>query len=198
MATKGVPLLKFMGTVSLGLLTGVSYTVSTLTLPSLLNLPSSLSASHALAAMTSALRVPVLSLTTLSAGSLLLSFALSPGSARHPYLLYTSVLAVASGVAPALLPAPPKAAAAGAPKQKKPRKLPTRSMEASYEVLGDVPGEEPVSEEDEGVVNGEEVRAEVDGVAKGFLVRTGVSALAFAMAVMGVWGDGAPQTAVYI
>lgn len=151
--------------------------------------------------MTSALRVPVLSLTALSAGSLLLSFALSPGSARHPYLLYTSVLAVASGLAPALLPAPPKAAAAaagGAPKQKKPRKLPARSMEASYEVLGDVPTEEPASEEDEAVVNGEEVRAEVDGVAKGFLVRTGVSALAFAMAVMGVWGDGAPQTAVYI
>jgi autophagy-related protein 33 len=149
--------------------------------------------------MTSALRIPVLSLTTLSASSLLLSFALSPGPARHPYLLYTSVLAVASGVAPVLLPAPPKAAAAtGAPKQKKPRKLPTRSMEASYEVLGDAPSEEPASEDDEGVVNGEEVRAEVDGVAKGFLVRTGVSALAFAMAVMGVWGDGAPQTAAYI
>ena len=65
-------------------------------------------------------------------------------------------------------------------------------------LTGDVPTEEPASEEDEAVVNGEEVRAEVDGVAKGFLVRTGVSALAFAMAVMGVWGDGAPQTAVYI
>ena len=119
---------------------------------------------------------------------------MSPRSARHPYLLYTSLLAVLSSVGPALLPAAPKPVPA-APRQKK--QQPARNMEASYEVLGEVASDEPASEEEESV-NGEEVRAEVDGVAKEYLVRTGVAALAFAMAILGVWGDGAPQAAVYV
>jgi autophagy-related protein 33 len=69
-------------------------------------------------------------------------------------------------------------------------------MEASYEVLGDVPSEEVASDEDVEDFNGEEVRAEAEGVARGFAVRTGLAALGFAMAVVGIWGDGVPQAAV--
>jgi autophagy-related protein 33 len=78
-------------------------------------------------------------------------------------------------------------------------------MEQSYEVLGDAPYSEShsdgQSEEeliDDSGFNGEEVRAEVEDAVKSFAVRTGLAALGFAMAVVGIWGDGAPQAVVYV
>lgn len=70
-------------------------------------------------------------------------------------------------------------------------------MEASYEVLGDSHSE-PASEEDADDVNGEDVRVRVEGLVRGYIVRTGLAALGFAMAVVGIWGDGAPQAVVYV
>ncbi|KAJ3531440.1 hypothetical protein NM208_g8879 [Fusarium decemcellulare] len=70
-------------------------------------------------------------------------------------------------------------------------------MEASYEVLGDVHSE-PASEEEIDDVNGEEVRTEVEGLARTYIARTAISALGFLMAVIGIWGDGAPQAVVYV
>jgi autophagy-related protein 33 len=74
-----------------------------------------------------------------------------------------------------------------------------RMMEASYEVLGDAHSE-PASEEDidADIVNGEEVRIEVQALARSFAVRTGLAALGFAMSVVGIWGDGAPQAMVVV
>lgn len=72
-------------------------------------------------------------------------------------------------------------------------------MEASYDALGDVHSEgELASEEELEDVNGEEVRASVEGAAKAYVVRTGIAALGFIMAVVGIWGDGVPQTTVYV
>jgi autophagy-related protein 33 len=71
-------------------------------------------------------------------------------------------------------------------------------MEASYEVLGDVHSEEAPSEEEVEEVNGEDVQVEFDNAARGFLVRTGIAALGFAMAIVGIWGDGAPQPVVFV
>lgn len=78
-------------------------------------------------------------------------------------------------------------------------------MEASYEVLGTPPsagssdahsegsgGEELEAGED---VNGEEVRAEVEGFLKKQVVRGAVTGVAFLLSVVGIWGDGVP--AVY-
>jgi autophagy-related protein 33 len=70
-------------------------------------------------------------------------------------------------------------------------------MEASYEVLGDVHSE-AASEEELEDVNGEEVRAQVEGMAQSYFVRTALSALGFSMAVLGIWGDGAPKSVVYV
>ena len=167
------------------------------TLPSLLRLPSSASASQALSSLTTALKAPLLALTSLAVGPFLLSFALSARNTRHPYLLYTSLLAVLSGAAPQFLPRPATPAPRPAAKKSAPRN--SRMMEASYEVLGDVHSE-PASEEDidADIVNGEEVRVEVQGLARSFAVRTGLAALGFAMSVVGIWGDGAPQATVVV
>ncbi|KJZ78329.1 hypothetical protein HIM_02367 [Hirsutella minnesotensis 3608] len=191
---RAVSLLKFVGTVSLGLLTGVSYTVSSLTLPSLLQLPSSVSASQAVLALRNSTRLPINALTALASAPLLLAFVLSPRSARHPYLVYTSLLAILSTAAPRLIPQPAPRPVAPKPTKKTSSR---GRMEASYEVLGDVHSE-PASEEEIDDINGEEVRVEVESMARGYIARTGLAALGFAMAVVGIWGDGAPQTAVYL
>jgi autophagy-related protein 33 len=65
-------------------------------------------------------------------------------------------------------------------------------MEASYEVLGDSHSEgTSASDEGEEDVNGEEVRSAMEGFKLSQLVRTGLSAVAFAMSLVGLWGDGA-------
>ncbi|KAF4972044.1 hypothetical protein FZEAL_9682 [Fusarium zealandicum] len=193
MSATSVSLLKFVGTVSLGLLTGVSYSISTLTLPALLRLPSSSSASHGLTTLSDALKTPILALTTLATAPFLIGFALAPRASRHPYLLYTALLAALSSVAPVLIPSPaPRRATSDAPRQSSRAK-----MEASYEILGESTSE-PASEEEIDNVNGEEVRAEVEGLARGYVARTALSALGFVMAVVGIWGDGAPQALVYV
>jgi autophagy-related protein 33 len=65
-------------------------------------------------------------------------------------------------------------------------------MEASYEVLGDSHSE-GTSEGDEvdEEVNGEEVRTAMEGFKLSQSVRLALSGLAFAMSVVGIWGDGA-------
>ncbi|KAF3072214.1 hypothetical protein CFAM422_005743 [Trichoderma lentiforme] len=68
-------------------------------------------------------------------------------------------------------------------------------MEASYEVLGDSHSEGDLPSESElEDVNGEEVRANVEGAARAYLVKTGFAAAAFVLSVVGLWGDGAPRT----
>jgi autophagy-related protein 33 len=177
-------------------LQGVSYTVSTLTLPTLLHLPSSSSAAHALTSLQSALRLPVFALSSLAAAPLFLSFVFSPRYARHPYLFYTSLLAVLSLVAPDYLPQPatPTSKLTGARRATSSR----ARMEASYEVLGDSHSEGDLPSESElEDINGEEVRANVEGTARAYLVRTGFAAAAFVLSVVGLWGDGAPRTVRY-
>ena len=45
-------------------------------------------------------------------------------------------------------------------------------------------------------VNGEEVREEMEGFMLTQIVRTCVSGMAFAMSVVGIWGDGAADLVV--
>jgi autophagy-related protein 33 len=72
-------------------------------------------------------------------------------------------------------------------------------MEASYEVLGaggsDAHSEGSTGEEmeaEEGDVNGEEVRAEVEAFLKKQIVRSALAGLGFLLSVVGIWGDGIP------
>ncbi|ATY58324.1 hypothetical protein CCM_06269 [Cordyceps militaris CM01] len=195
MALKAIPLLKFVGTVSLGLLTGVSYAVSRLALPALLSLPSSAAAGDALSRLGNSLRAPLLTLSSLAALPLALAFVLAPRHARHPYLVYASVLAAVSAAAPRFLVPAPAAAAAATPPATRPKQR-AAHMEASYEVLGDVHSE-PASEEDmDELVNGEDVRGRVQGLQRAYAVQAGLAGLAFAMSVVGLWGDGAPVVVV--
>jgi autophagy-related protein 33 len=193
---------------------GLSYTLSTLTVPSLLELPSASSAARAFNYLITTAKKHLGTLTGVSASSFLLAFFLSPKPVRHPYLLYTSILVASSGivvsdfVAPYLFiskssssssSSPTASLAAAAKKEKKERAAANRAqMEASYEVLGssssahsdeDIETEEEVARE----INGEEVRTEVEGFLKKQMVQTAISGLGFLMAVVGIWGDGVAQ-----
>ena len=199
---------------------GLSYSLSTLTVPSLLSLPSASSAARAFSYLVSTAKKHLGTLTSISASSFLLAFLLSPKPVRHPYLLYTSILVASSGlvvsdlVAPYLFitkssspsSTPAASLAAAAKKQKKERAAAKRAqMEASYEVLGSsstsahsdegtVSGEEIEAEEEVARdINGEEVRTEVEGFLKKQMVQTAISGLGFLMAVIGIWGDGVAQ-----
>ncbi|PHH76937.1 hypothetical protein CDD82_3750 [Ophiocordyceps australis] len=188
---RALSVLKFVGTVSLGLLTGVSYTVSAVSLPSLLSLPSSASASNAIVSLTTGLKTPLTVLTALASGPLFVSFLASPRSVRHPYLAYTSLLAGFSMAVPLVLPQPQ-------PRKSAARKQARRSkMEASYEVLGE-PQSESTSEGEADDMNGEGVRTQVEALSRAFFVRTCLAGLGFAMSVLGIWGDGVPQSLVYV
>ncbi|KAJ6779607.1 hypothetical protein PWT90_06924 [Aphanocladium album] len=197
MAFKAIPILKFVGTVSLGLLTGVSYTVSRFALPSLLQLPSSAAAVDTLTHLVASLQTPILALSSLTVAPFALAFALAPRHARHPYLLYASLLAGLSYAAPRFLGSPGPAPTPRSPARRAAPSSSARArMEASYEVLGDVHSE-PASEEDmDEVVNGEDVRVHVQGLARGYGIQAGLAALGFAMSIVGLWGDGAPTTVI--
>lgn len=75
----------------------MSYTLSTQSLPSLLTLPSAKPAAFTLNQQTRLSTLHIRTLSTLSASSLLLAFWLSPSRFRHPYLIWTALIAGASG-----------------------------------------------------------------------------------------------------
>ncbi|KAI1082795.1 hypothetical protein F5B20DRAFT_577874 [Whalleya microplaca] len=205
MASRKASILKFVGTVSLGLLTGTSYTLSTLTIPSLLQLPSASSAAKAFRSLSSTASKHLTTLTSVSGSAFLLAFALSPRGFRHPYLLYTSLFCfgtrLSEYVTPSIFGAPVSSLSAAAKRkaalaQARKEKRAARRMEASYEVLGDTHSDEGAAsasggEDPDEEVNGEEVRSEVEFFVRNQLVQTVLSGVGFMMAVVGIWGDGA-------
>lgn len=191
---------------------GLSYTLSTLTVPTLLTLPSASTAAKAFRSLTTTARTHLRTLAGISSTAFFLAFVLSPRSARHPYLLYTSALvaisrlSVSDFVAPYLFAHPHQPASSSSHRQsssaaRKDRSA-TRRMEASYDVIGSDAHSEATldsasdrSIEDDGAaaadINGEEVRGEVEAFLKKQVVSAATAGLGFLMAVVGIWGDGA-------
>lgn len=76
---------------------GVSYTLSTQSLPSLLTLPSAKPAAYTLGQQTRLATLHIRTLSSLSTLSLALAYYLSPSRVRHPYLIWTGLVAAMSG-----------------------------------------------------------------------------------------------------
>ncbi|CAK7217192.1 hypothetical protein SCUCBS95973_003060 [Sporothrix curviconia] len=240
MSFRGVAVLKFVGTVSLGLLTGLSFSLSTVTVPTLLTLPSARTASNAFRSLTDAASAQLRILSGVASSAFLLAYLFSPRHVRHPYLMHTSMLVIvgrfltSDTVAPYLF-SPASSSSSGSspgassdpfshssPLGKSLRRSGSASsshahMEASYEVLGSTTagsvsgGSVSDSHSDGGAgsdeteaaaggnaaVNGEEVRASVETFLKRQIARTVVSGVAFAVAIVGLWGDGARRVPVW-
>lgn len=213
MASKKVTVLKFVGTVSLGLLTGTSYAMSDVILP-FLETSSAASDTKSFRELVSTSTLRLTALSGVSGSAFFLAFIFSPSGYRHPYLFYTSVLCLGahlSEYATEYVFGKPDAAAAptattasqrrAAQAQARKEKAAAKRMVASYDVLDDsrsdegtASGEELLLSDDEVVVGGEELlRIESDFFKQTLLVRTALSGVGFAMAVLGIWGDGAHQ-----
>jgi len=197
-------MLKFVGSISLGLLTGLSYTLSTLTLPALLTLPSANSASRAFTNLTTLSLTHLRVLASLSSSSFLFAYILSPRGSKHPYLLWTTLFVASSGLTDFILrPSRTKTLTAAKTQRQKEksvtrRVVSSRKMEASYEVLGDSNSEGTMSgcEEVEEEVNGEEIREAIGGFLKDQMVRTVIAGVGFATSIVGIWGDGAADLVI--
>ncbi|KAK2742401.1 hypothetical protein FQN55_007839 [Onygenales sp. PD_40] len=88
---------KFVGTISLGLLTGLSYTTSIITIPSLQSLPNASTAARTLKDLQLRTRKHVLTLSHLTTISLFTAFTLSSPRRKHPYLIWTALMSLIGG-----------------------------------------------------------------------------------------------------
>ncbi|OBT67526.1 hypothetical protein VE03_03716 [Pseudogymnoascus sp. 23342-1-I1] len=187
----GVPPFKLIGSISLGLLTGVSYTLNAIAVPALLTLPSSATASTAFTLLNTRAVQTYRIFTGLSTACFLSAYALSPRGCRHPYLLWSALIVAASGSVDLFLQ-PARAPSSPAVMDRARKDKGKAKLDASYELLGDSNSEAGISdggsEED---VNGEDVRAEMLGFKSLQALRFYLSGVGFAVSLIGLWGDGA-------
>jgi len=161
-----ISITKFVGTISLGLLTGVSYNLTTITLPSLALLPSASKASLALAHIQTRSTRQILTLASISSLSLITAYSLASARGKHPYLLWTALVAFLGG----------------------------QGVEYWYNGFSRFPSlrgngqDSSFVEVDE--VNGEKVEMEMVRERRVQEIRSLVSGVGFAMGVVGIWGDG--------
>jgi autophagy-related protein 33 len=150
---------------SVGLLTGVSATLSTIALPSLLALPTAVNARTSFAYLSSKSNCVSSYLRHITTFTLFSAYLLASRRSRHPYLLYTSICAFASG--PAIDFALSFREGAN-----------EKRIRLDLEAQGDE-------------VNGEQVRQAVEGKQLAESIKAVFAGAAFAMQVVGIWGDGA-------
>ncbi|CAL8583629.1 hypothetical protein XPA_009250 [Xanthoria parietina] len=183
--SRTVAISKFVGTISLGLLTGLSYTLSTTTIPPLLALPSATPAHSTFRHLRTLTSRHQVLLSSLSASTLVMAYLLSPPRGRHPYLLYATFATAAGWGAEAYgkirgsKQAEQKGGAVDDGKRWK-----GLGKEGSW-----TEDEEWVADE-EGKVNGEVVREGMEGWKVKQAIKAGVWGAGWVVAVLGLWGDG--------
>ncbi|KAH8433262.1 uncharacterized protein LDX57_010897 [Aspergillus melleus] len=175
---------KFVGTVSLGLLTGLSYSASAVTVPSLSLLPTSANAARSLHEVKRLNRKHGLRLSNLANGCLLFAYSVSPQHRKHPYLVW---MCVTSALGTYALDYWFHRAAGFKPW------LQSFIQDTGFLFLSgkSAPKKEEdlvVVEADENV-NGESVRRELETERRFQRVRAVFSGLALAMGIVGLWGD---------
>jgi len=162
-----ISITKFVGTISLGLLTGVSYNLTTITLPSLALLPSAARASRTLSFIQQRSTRQILTLASVASISLVTAYTCASRRGKHPYLLWTALVAFLGG----------------------------QGVEYWFNGFERFPSVKGTREtgyfEVESEVNGEKVEAEMRREGRLQRIRALVSGIGFAMGVVGIWGDGA-------
>jgi len=175
---------KFVGTVSLGLLTGLSYSTASITIPSLKLLPTSSTASRCLNEVKRLNRKHALRLSSLSNTCLFIAYTISPPRRKHPYLVWMYVASTVSSFGLDLFFN---------------RHMGLKNWLLS--VIQDTTGlslgtQSPIKKDDDLVViesdedvNGESVQREMDQERRLQRARTWLAGIAFSMGIVGLWGD---------
>ncbi|KAL4913868.1 hypothetical protein BDW62DRAFT_191636 [Aspergillus aurantiobrunneus] len=175
---------KFVGTISLGLLTGLSYSASTITVPSLSLLSTSTNASKSLSEVKRLNRKHGLRLANISNVCLLFAYSISPRHRKHPYLVWMAVMSTLgsygvdywfhrqNGL---------KAWVCSVVQDTGYLSLCGRKSQKKEDDLVVVESEENV--------NGEVVRKEMETERRLQGIRAVFSGLALSMGIVGLWGD---------
>ncbi|KAF1812457.1 hypothetical protein P152DRAFT_473630 [Eremomyces bilateralis CBS 781.70] len=173
--------LKFVGVVSLGLLTGLNYSLHTVAIPPLLTLPTATTANTTLTTLKAATTFHQCALTLLASSSLLLAYYISPPHSRHPYILWVLLATGAGASVDGVTSCVASCAGGRAGTRGKAREEAAAKRREIVEM----------DSEEEEELNGEEVR---EGLIRFRLLQGIKGALwgsGLVMAVVGIWGDGA-------
>ncbi|KIV92799.1 hypothetical protein PV10_04065 [Exophiala mesophila] len=187
-----ISITKFVGTISLGLLTGTSYTLTTITLPSLALLPSASIASRTLSTIQTTSTRQILTLASISSLSLITAYTLASPRGKHPYLLWTALVSFIGGQGVeyyynglSRFPTVSRRAGRwGSSTAARRGASPATSSDSGYIEV------DPLSQSEE-QINGEQVESEMSRERKVQKVRSWIAGIGFAMGVVGIWGDGA-------
>ncbi|KAJ6107305.1 hypothetical protein N7523_008628 [Penicillium sp. IBT 18751x] len=174
---------KFVGTVSLGLLTGMSYSTSSITIPSLKLLPSSSTASRCFNEVKRLNRKYALRLSTIVNTCFLFSFSISPPRRKHPYLVWICLVSSLSTYGLDLW-------------FNRHLGLKNWALTAIQDSTGlclskscATKDEDIVVVETEEDVNGESVQREMDSERRMQRARSWLAVIALSMGIVGLWGD---------
>ncbi|KAJ5646283.1 hypothetical protein N7490_002655 [Penicillium lividum] len=175
---------KFVGTVSLGLLTGMSYSTASITIPALKLLPSSTAASRCLNEVKRLNRKHALRLSSLTNTCILFAYSVSPPRRQHPYLVWMCVISTVSTYGLDLF-------------FNRHMGLKNWVLATIQDTTGLNLGLQPTSKKEDDLVvveaeedvNGESVQREMDGERRLQRARTLLAGLALSMGIVGLWGD---------
>ncbi|KIW29112.1 uncharacterized protein PV07_04949 [Cladophialophora immunda] len=191
-----ISITKFVGTISLGLLTGTSYTLQSITLPSLALLPSASLAARTLATIQTQSTRQILTLASISSLSLITAYTLASPRGRHPYLLWTALVSFIGGQGVeywfngfSRFPSWAISSRSSGHGQSGHVKASRVATPSASDESGYIEVESDSSEEHQ--VNGEKVEMEMIRERKVQKVRSWIAGIGFAMGVVGIWGDGA-------
>ena len=176
---------------------GTSYTLQSITLPSLALLPSASLASRTLTTIQTQSSRQILTLASISSLSLITAFTLASPRGRHPYLLWTALVSFIGGQGVeywfngfSRFPSWGLNSRSSSRGNIGTTKTPRVSSPAAGEESGYIEVESDSSSDDQ-QVNGEKVEMEMAHERKVQKVRSWIAGIGFAMGVVGIWGDGA-------
>lgn len=168
------------------MLQGLSYSASTVTVPSLKFLPTSANASRSLHEAKRLNRKHCLGLTNLATGCLLFAYTVSPKHRKHPYLIWMCLTSFVGSYGVDFWF-----------HRQSGFKVWAQSVVQDVSCLGLGRKSAAKKEEDlvvveaEEDVNGESVKREMDNERRMQRVRAWFSGAALAMGIVGLWGDKA-------
>ncbi|TQS38228.1 hypothetical protein Golomagni_01272 [Golovinomyces magnicellulatus] len=192
MAEKVASTLKISGVFSLGLLTGFSYSMSTLILPTILSVCTSNNSSNITRPVSKSSANHLRILTFISSSSLFLAYILSPRTQKHPYLLWATLFASSSFVVD-LYQCSQNCSHNFATSQEsvmdsKVSARIDRRLDSSYEVLSKV-NQSDDDENEEKIEHNEESHYQLKSLLLTERVRTTLTSAGFIMSIVGIWGD---------
>ncbi|KAI9929849.1 hypothetical protein ASPWEDRAFT_35055 [Aspergillus wentii DTO 134E9] len=176
---------KFVGTVSLGILTGLSYSTSTITVPSLQLLPTSANAARSLNEVKRLNRKHGLRLANLTNGCLLFAYCISPKHRKHPYLVWMCVTSTLASYGVDLFFNRQKGFVAWIQSVAQDVGCGRLCRKSAAKKDEDI----VLVEAEENNVNGEIIQQEMTRERRLNCARAWFSGLGLAMGIVGLWGD---------